>query len=139
MGKTLSRKIDDGTMTFTFVNNEGEVFSSFRINPADITLMQRCEEVGEKLQAIEISEASTAKDLKELNDQITEQINYLLGYEASETLFVPPMTAVTVLPDGRLFALVVMEQITELVGPELKKRQKKMAEAVEKYTAKYEN
>ena len=31
MAKTINTNIDDGILNFTFTNNEGEVFSSFKL------------------------------------------------------------------------------------------------------------
>ena len=32
MAKVINTKIDDGILVFTFTNNKGEVFSSFKLN-----------------------------------------------------------------------------------------------------------
>ena len=47
MAKVINTKIDDGIFTFTFTNNEDEVFSSFKLNPTDINVAARAEELGE--------------------------------------------------------------------------------------------
>ena len=43
MAKTINTNIDDGILNFTFTNNEGEVFSSFKLNPTDINVAARAE------------------------------------------------------------------------------------------------
>lgn len=38
MSKTINTKIDDGILTFTFTNNQNEIFASFRLNPTDVNI-----------------------------------------------------------------------------------------------------
>ena len=47
MAKVINVKIDDGILIFTFTNNEDEVFSSFKLNPTDINVAARAEELAE--------------------------------------------------------------------------------------------
>lgn len=49
MAKVINTKIDDGILTFTFTNNDGEIFSSFKLNPTDINVAARAEETGRVL------------------------------------------------------------------------------------------
>ena len=43
MAKTINTNIDDGFLLFTFTNKQGEVFSSFKLNPTDINVAARAE------------------------------------------------------------------------------------------------
>lgn len=45
MAKTIDTNIDDGFLLFTFTNNQGEIFSSFKLNPTDINVAARAEEI----------------------------------------------------------------------------------------------
>ena len=45
MAKTINTNIDDGFLLFTFTNKQGEVFSSFKLNPTDINIAARAEEL----------------------------------------------------------------------------------------------
>lgn len=141
MGKKYSKKIDDGILTYEFENSEGEVFSSYRINPTDIKMIERSEEVSKRFESLakDAPEMETEKQLAQYNNFIEEQFNYLLGYEASKDLFVPPMTATTVLPSGDIFAFLVMDSILDIIQPELEKRMKKAEAAASKYLKKYES
>ncbi len=135
MGKIINTNVDDGLLTFTFTGSDGEVFSSFRMNPADIKLAHRCEEVvkffDERRNHVE-GEVTVA-DAAKYNDELEEQLNYLLGYNASATLFKAPITATTIFPSGDIFALVVLDTIVKHVRPELAKRKKKLIAGIEKY------
>lgn len=60
--------------------------------------------------------------MAELNKQIENKINYLLGYEASKDLFKEPITATTVFGNGQVFAYIVLDKIAEAIAPEIEKR-----------------
>ena len=140
MAKVINTKIDDGILVFTFTNNKGEVFSSFKLNPTDINVAARAEELEECFEQFKASvqKVTSGKEMAELNKQIEDKINYLLGYEASKDLFKEPITATTVFGNGQVFAYIVLDKIEEAIAPEIEKRKKKMQAAVNKYTEKYE-
>ena len=123
---------------FTFTDESGEVVAHFRMNPADIRVAERAGEVAryfkEKSNAFVDKSGSAA--LAQYDKGLTEKMNYLLGYDASATLF-GFMSATTVMADGRFFVSVVMETIAQNLSEELQKRFEKF-KAVSKYTAKYE-
>lgn len=139
MGKTVGKVIDDGLLTFEFKNKDGEIFSSFRINPTDASLAVRCEKAAEEFNALQNNapEGATINDLVEHDKKIAEIFNFLLGYEASESIFVKPMTPTTVLPNGDIFSVMVMEEIIAIVEPEIKKRNDKLQNNLNKYLDKY--
>lgn len=127
-----------GTIKFTFTDEDGEVFSSFRMNPTDVNLLKRAEEVAAGIDELKgrFSNDPTSEDILALNCEIEKQINYLLGYDASRDIF-GEVTATTVSQDGDIFAFVVLDTITEKLKPELEKRKLKMQKSIERYTAKY--
>ena len=81
MAKVINTKIDDGIFTFTFTNNEDEVFSSFKLNPTDINVAARAEESAGYFEQLKdaIQKVTSGKEMAELNKQIEDKINYLLG------------------------------------------------------------
>ena len=125
-------------LKFTFTDDDGEVVSSFRINPLDVKLAQRFQEASSFFEDLrkEMPETATMEDVVKLNADIEEKICYILGYDAKESLF-GQISATSVLGDGTMFINLVVEKIFEHIGPEMEKRQKSMAAAVEKHTAKY--
>ena len=132
--KTFNR----GTIKFTFTDEDGEVFSSFRMNPTDIGLLKRAEEISKHFEDMKdrFSGVASADEMQRLNQDIEEKINFLLGYDASNEIF-GEVTATTVSQDGEIFALMVMDTIAEKLKPEMEKRRLKMQKKNEKYTAKY--
>lgn len=139
MSKTINTKIDDGILTFTFTNNQNEIFASFRLNPTDVNIAARAEEVSAFFEKMEetVKNVASAKEATKLNELIQDKINYLLGYEASKDLFREPITATTVFENGQMFANIVLDKVADAIAPEIEKRRKKMQAEVDKYTEKY--
>lgn len=139
MGKTFNTEFDDGRVTFTFTNKEGEIVAYFRMNPTDVNLIQRCEEVGNFFTEAsdKMKDLHTAADVIELNKGIEDKFDFMLGYEAHSTLF-NNLTATTILPNGEIFAVMVLERIREGIEPEIANRRKKMEHVMDKYTGQYE-
>jgi len=139
MSKTINTKIDDGILTFTFTNNQNEIFASFRLNPTDVNIAARAEEVSAFFEKMEetVKNVAFAKEAAKLNELIQDKINYLLGYEASKDLFREPITATTVFGNGQMFANIVLDKVADAIAPEIEKRRKKMQAEVDKYTEKY--
>lgn len=139
MANTINKNINSGLLKFTFTDSDGDVFAYFKMNPADARLAARCSEVSEFFdkKATEAGSFETVEELAKYSDELTEKIDYILGYKASETLFGELMSPVTILPNGDVFAFVVLEAIGEAVGSEIHKRKLKMQKAASKYTNKY--
>ena len=139
MSKTINTKIDDGILTFTFTNNQNEIFASFRLNPTDVNIAARAEDVSAFFEKMEetVKNVTSAKEAAKLNELIQDKINYLLGYEASKDLFREPLTATTVFGNGQMFANIVLDKVADAIAPEIEKRRKKMQAEVDKYTEKY--
>lgn len=78
MSKTINTKIDDGILTFTFTNNQNEIFASFRLNPTDVNIAARAEEVSAFFEKMEetVKNVASAKEAAKLNELIQDKINY---------------------------------------------------------------
>lgn len=137
MGKVNDISYNSGFQIFNFRDEDGELITSFKINPSDIGLMARCEEVSaffEKEKAF-LEDAHTPQQMLEINNVIENKINYLLG---TEDVFKKPLTATTVMPDGIIFAELLMNTVLSVVKPEIEKRNKAKKERLDKYVSKYE-
>lgn len=136
----INTGIGSAFLKFQFSDDDGEVVSSFRINPADVKVALRCEEVSEYLnrKKADINGNLSAQDMAEFNDELENKICYVLGYDARSELFKAPLTATTILPSGDLFAVAIMDQIVEAVKPEIAKRRSNMEKAAAKYTDRYD-
>lgn len=133
------KRFNTGRVKFTFTDENDEVFSSFWINPTDVNLIARAEEVSAYFdkRKDEIPEVMDTEAMQALNAEIEDKICYLLGYDARQDVF-GAISATTISPDGEIFAWVLLDYIVEQLGPEMEKRRKKMQEGVAKYAQKYE-
>lgn len=139
MAKTNDISYNSGFQIFNFRDEDGELITSFKINPSDIGLMARCEEVSaffEKEKAF-LEDAKTPQQMLEINNVIEGKINYLLGTEENN-VFKKPLTATTVMPDGTIFAELLMDTVLSVVKPEIEKRNKAKKERLDKYVSKYQ-
>lgn len=135
---SVNTGIGSSFLKFTFSNDDGDVVASFRINPLDVKLAQRFQDVSSFFENLkkETPETETLEDVVHLNNGIEEKICYILGYDAKESLF-GQISATSVMGDGTMFVNLVIEKILDNIGPEIERRQKSMSKAVEKHTAKY--
>lgn len=133
-----NKKFNRGGILFTFEDEDGEIFSKFRMNPTDVNLVKRAEEVSQYFEKRkdDLEKELSTGDIVALNDEFEQKINYLLGYDARDDIF-GEITATTISQDGEVFGLVLMDFIIEKLKPELEKRSAKMQQAMAKYTEKY--
>jgi hypothetical protein len=138
MATNIHTGIGAALLKFTFSDEDGEVVASFKINPADVKLAVRCEEVAayfeEKKNAA--PETASLQDLAKYTEDLENKICYLLGYDAKESLF-GLLSATTILPSGELFAFLILDKVAGAIAPEVAKRRQKMQKAAAKYTDKY--
>lgn len=136
----INTGIGSAFLKFQFSDDDGDIVSSFRMNPADIKVAIRSEEVSKYLEERKsaLSGNMSAADMAKFNDELEEKICYVLGYDARSELFKAPLTATTILPNGDLFAVAVMDKIVEALKPEIEKRRSNMEKAAAKYTDCYD-
>ncbi|MBO5130304.1 MAG: hypothetical protein J6B95_08180 [Oscillospiraceae bacterium] len=127
-----------GMMKFSLADEDGAPVASFRLNPTDIRLASRFQEAAGWFEDLSKNAPGTATvaEVQQYNDTLEEKLGYVLGGNARETLF-GVMPAVSIMPDGSLFAVEVFGKLSEAVIPEIKSRRQKMQTAASKYTAKY--
>lgn len=134
----MNVNIKSNLSKFTYTDANGEVVAYFYMNPTDFRIAQRAKDAAkyfkEKKKAV--AGAADLDTLIQYDKELTEKINYLLGYDASSTLF-GFMSATTIMEDGRLFASVVLNTIAENIGKALQSRVDKLS-ALRKHTRKYE-
>ncbi len=139
MAQTVNESLGSSILKFTFTDNDGDVVASFRLNPADVRLVNRIREAAEFFAnaAQEAPVSATAEDILQYNNAVEDKICYVLGYDARQSLF-GFMSATTVLDDGEIFAKKILAKIEEAAVQEIRKRKEALMAAVKKHTAKYE-
>lgn len=132
----FNTKANVGIIKLTFTDEDGDVFASCHINPTDIRLLKRAEEVSDFFKNAKLPEEATADEMFEYNDKMEERICHLLGYDARETLFgLLPATSIN--ENGEMWAMIVMDAINVHIAPEIEKRKLNFANSVDKYAGKY--
>lgn len=121
--------IDTSSVHFTFTDNDGEVFASFKLNPTDPRLLKKCKEMADFFT----SKSTHASDPLTFENTVEEMFCKFLGYDCRQSLF-GRIAATDVMGDGNTFAAHVINTMIEHVGPEIKRRR---AENLARYTAKY--
>ena len=126
--------VNTGLIKIEFKDEDDDVFASCKINPTDVRLIRRSEEISEFFKN---KEMQTDIDLEKLEDILKEKMCYLLGYDAEEELF-GLLTATSINQDGEMWGMIVLYKIMEYIEPEIEKRKQKMVSAIDKYTGKYQ-
>ena len=130
----INTSIGASLMKFTFSDSDGDVIASFRMNPADIKLAQRCQEVSAYFETLQdsVPDTATLEDAIRFNQEMEEKVCYLLGYDAKDSLF-GQVSATSIMADGNLFVTHVVNKIADAIGPEINKRKQNMAKHIAKY------
>lgn len=138
MGWNVKTDASTGMMKFNLLDDDNDSVASFRLNPTDIRLATRLEEVGDFFSNLSKNapEQATAADIQKYNDAMEEKLCYVIGGNCRESLF-GVLPAVSIMPSGNLFALELFEKMIEVVAPEIAARRQKMQTAVSKHTSKY--
>lgn len=121
--------IDTGSMTFTFTDKDGEQFAWFKLNPTDPRLPKKCKDMMDFFMVAGKNVSSPSQ----WEEMVVKKFAEFLGYDCSKSLF-GRIAATDIMNDGRIFASHVLDTMILHVGPEIQKRR---AERMEKYTAKY--
>lgn len=130
--RQIKTPIDSGLMRFSITDVDGDEIGWFRLNPTDVRLVSRAEEISEFFKAHKPGDGNLAETEAVLEDKICD----LLGYDARKDLF-GILSATTVMPDGDMFLLTILDAIHSAIKPELEARGKKMQEKMQQYTGKY--
>lgn len=118
-------------------STSGETMGYFYFNPADIDLERRCDIAGKRMQEIsEKLKTGKAGEIWKVNEEIRNQMEFLLGESAAETLF-KYNSPLAIMPNGNVYAVYVFGIITDFIAKEVKARAKKSKQMIEKYTEKY--
>lgn len=131
--------IDSGLVTYDIKDKDGRSYGKFSFNPSDLGIVKRHEEVinsFSKMEIPEMKEDDFSKELKEIDNFISEKIDYLLGTNVSETFF-NIMSPLSPLANGQFFIESVLDAIGQAIKNETGERVKKVAGKIKKHTSKY--
>lgn len=136
MGKIV---VDRGLEEFEIVDKNDKLLGKFEMNPGDLEMIKRYEEVAEKFNHIgdDIDEnESTEVILAKAEARVYELIDYLFNAEISNSFF-SITSPFTPLKSGEYYIENVLNAIGKLIEDESGKRFKKVQAKMNKYTEKY--
>lgn len=135
----LNVNIGSSLVNIRFRDDENNIISSCRINPADVKLAARFEEMADSISEIgdRFPENAGMNDMVRMNDELEEKICYVLGYDARKDVF-GVVSATSIMENGDMFALLLINTIAQAIKPAVEKRGKAMKAAVERYAARYQ-
>lgn len=129
--------IDDGIKVYNIKNLRGKLLGTFEFRPADTNIVNRYEEVVDFFNNLAIPETKdTEKTVKEVENQVVEKMDYLIGGDSKESFF-SIMGAFSVLASGELFFENVLGAVAKVIEREFSVRTKKLQRRMNKYVAKY--
>lgn len=128
--------IDTGSVMFDIEDAKGRILGQLEFIPTDSDIIRRYKEVVEKFNSMKIGENPTEDDILSFSDTVKEQVNYLLNYDVSASIFsiCGPLTVVT---SGDFFFENVMDAVATAIESVMKQRVEKKMEKVRRATAKY--
>lgn len=140
MADTLILKVNTGAVNVSLQDKDGEELGTFKFNPTDTGILTRYENVVDFFNSIKFADEMTEEEslakVKEMDEKIGEQFDYLFGYRVSDGIF-GRCGACTVTENGDLYFEIVIEQIATLIEQTMQKRVEKKLKKVKKYTDKY--
>lgn len=136
MGKIV---VDRGLEEFEIVDKNGEFLGKFSMNPADLQMIKRYEEVvgdfenlGEGIDP----ELPADEIIVKAEEKICDLFDYLFNAKVSQDIF-SITSPYTPLANGEVFFINVLNAISGLIEKETGKRYKKVRDKMNKYTEKY--
>lgn len=131
--------VDRGLEEYAIKDKNGNVLGSFEMNPADIEIAKRFEQVSSAINSIseELDESKDIIDnLMKLEEKVYEQIDYLFNSPVSKSFF-SITSPFTVLANGEFFVENVINSISSIINTDAPKRYEKANEKIERYAKKY--
>lgn len=137
MGKNIALNVGNALTRIEFKDEDGIVLGFLKINLTDIRLVNKLNECAEFFKNYNFEGTDIEKRVS-LDRDLMDKFCYVLGYDCRETLF-GVLTPTTIMEDGAMFAVSVLNRISEVFSSEIKQRAEARANHIQKYTQKYQN
>lgn len=135
--RRLTLEVDTGKIVIDLKDETGAKIGEFGLNPSDVSIVDRFRAVIDFFNGLDSSEdGEPLEKAAELNRQIGEQFDYLLGENAHEGIF-GKVSALSLNSDGDFFFEGVIEGLGGIIEQITKKRVDKKLRKIKKYTDKY--
>lgn len=136
MGKNVEMNVGSALTRIEFKDEDGIVLGFLKINLTDVRLVGKLTECAEFFKNYTFT-GKNIEELARIDRDVAEKFCYVLGYDCTETLF-GVLSPTTILDDGNMFAISVLNKISEVFSTEVKEKAAARAAAMRKYTQKYQ-
>lgn len=136
MGKNIAMNVGNALTKIEFKDEDGIVLGFLKINLMDVRLVGKLNDCAKFFNSYQF-DGSDVEKLAALDRDLMDKFCYVLGYDCRETLF-GVLSPTTIFEDGSMFAIAVLNKISEVFSQEVKERAAARALAMRKYTEKYQ-
>lgn len=137
MARNNELSVGNALTRIEFKDEDGIVLGFLKINLTDVRLVGKLNECARFFKEYRF-EGTDIEKLAAIDRDLADRFCFVLGYDCRETLF-GVLSPTTILPDGDMFAIVILNRISEVFTAEVKERAAARAAAMQKYTAKYQS
>lgn len=136
--ETERRKIvvDTGSVVLDIEDTHGKYLGQIELIPTDSDIIKRYKDVVDKLNGTKLPENPQDEDIIAFSDMVKEQVNYLMNYDVSSSVFsvCGPLTA---LASGDFYFENVLNAIGGAIEQIMNTRVEKRLAKIRNATAKY--
>lgn len=135
MDKNIEMNVGSVLTKIEIKDDDGIILGSLKINLMDVRIVSRIHDCALFFRDFKFDETG-ADGLAAIDRALEDKFCYLLGYDCRESLF-GVLSPTTVFRSGEMFAIAVLEKISETYSEEVKDRAAARMAAVRKYAGKY--
>lgn len=137
MGKSIEMNVGNALTKIDFKDEDGIVVGFLKINLTDVRLVGKLNDCATFFKNYKF-DGSDIEKLTAIDRDLMDKFCYVLGYDCRETLF-GVLSPTTIFEDGSMFAISILNKISEVFSAEVKQRAEARKKAMQKYTQKYQN
>lgn len=135
MAKNIELNVGTVLTKIEIKDDDGIVLGFLKLNLMDARIVTRIHDCEKFFSGFSFDETGV-DGIVAIDRAMEEKFSYLLGYDCRESLF-GVLSPTTVFRNGEMFAIAVLEKISEAYSEEVKERAAARMKAVRKYTDKY--
>lgn len=136
MGKNIEMNVGNALTKIDFKDEDGIVLGFLKINLMDVRLVNKLNDCAAFFKNYKF-EGTDVEKLSAIDLDLMDKFCFILGYDCRDTLF-GILSPTTVLEDGSMFAIEILNRISEVFSVEVKQRAEARKKAMQKYTQNYQ-
>lgn len=137
MAKNIEMNVGSALTKIEFKDEDGIVLGFLKINLTDVRLVGKLNDCAAFFKSYKFDGTDVEK-LTSLDRELMDKFCYVLGYDCRETLF-GVLSPTTIFDDGHMFAICILEKISDVFSAQVKQRAEARGKAMQKYIQNYQN